>query len=177
MPDVTPPAKSTDIHRHGTMGQGGDTRRGETAMRPADHEKNPDARSTVPDAADTNVDHPDAPSTRRTYPGEGVVGLDADTGAGSTRPSHAPLNAPNAGPIRQPAPEHAAIDMGLQPKIKDGVNRVEDDLSADTPRLSVPTDQVGPAGGHTQTPELQDPNYTAATPGAKGRPANGRKQD
>lgn len=164
MHDHTPPSKSHDVHEHGTLGQGGDTRRGDFDAAARSRHTDPDARASAPDARDTNHDHPDAPGTRQSHPGEGLTGPAGDIGAGSTQPSQdAPSIAPGGKPIAAPAPQAAAADAGLRDRLKDGVNRVEDQTPGDSPRLSIPSDQLGPTGGHTHTPELSDPNYTAAS--------------
>ncbi|HSV12700.1 MAG TPA: CBS domain-containing protein [Tepidisphaeraceae bacterium] len=163
MPDVTPPSKGQDLRDNaGQLGEGGDTRRGEIGSR-GPRKPDPDTRPTEMPADITNVVRPGAPGTRISDPGEGVVGPDANIGGPTHRPADAKAAAPCGIPHVPPIPEQAAIEMGLQDAIKNGINRVEDDLSIGSPRLSVPSDRVGPENGRTGLPELQDPNFTAAS--------------
>jgi len=170
MADSTPPTKGQDIREHNRLGEGGDTRRGKFGSR-GPRKPDPDARPTEPPAEATNLVHPDAPGTRLSEPGEGVVGPDASTGGPTHRPTGAKAAAPGGIPHVPPIPEQAAIEMGLQENIKDGINRVEDDLSIGSPRLSVPSDRVGPEGGRTGVPELQDPKLHRQLRKPPGEPA------
>jgi CBS domain-containing protein len=162
MADSTPPTKGEDIRKHNRLGEGGDTRRGERGSH-GPRKPDPDKRPAIPPAEATNIVHPDAPGARISDPGEGVVGPDANIGGPTHRPAGAKAAAPGGIPHVPPIPEQAAIDMGIQENIKDGINRVEDDLSLGSARLSVPSDRIGPEGGRTGVPELQDPNFTAAS--------------
>ena len=129
------------------MGQGGDTRRGETDM--FRRGRSPDDRSTSPDAAATNHDHPSAPGTISSAPGGGI-GSGVGVPAGDT-----------------PAPSDTtgtpAAQQGL---INGGINRVEDQAYTSNPRLNAVADDAGP-GPSAGMPELQDPNFTAATERAR----------
>ena len=151
MQDPTPPTKRDDIREHGRLGEGGDTSRSVAPYARPD----PDARATSPDPAATNYNHPAVPGTQFATPGEGVV--TGDTEASSSSRSH---------PDHPPHVIHQHLGH-----IADGVNRVEDVVPGGEARLSMPTDEAGPSSHSVGVPELSDPNYSAATPGARGIPA------
>ena len=129
------------------MGQGGDTRRGETDL--FRRGRSPDDRSTSPAAADTNHDHPSAPGTIGGHPGGGL-----DSGAGT---------AVDSPPAAIDSTDMTDATRGL---LNGGVNRVEDQKFTAAPRLTPASDDAGPDPS-AGTPELQDPNYTAASERAK----------
>ena len=147
MADHTPPTKQAIEDRQGQLGQGGDTRRG--AIDNSRRGRNPDDRSTVPNAATTNHDHPTAPGVRSAAPGSGL-GSGAGTAVGTA----------------PPVPDTDGTPAAQQGLINGGINRVEDQSYTGNPRLNPPSDDAGP-GPSADTPELQDPNYTAATERAR----------
>ncbi len=149
MADFPHLARPGELHDHsGNTGAGGDTRVGKDdgMFRKG---RSPDDRSTVPDAAATNFEHPSAPGTITSAAGGGL-GSGVGTSAGDV-----------------PAPTDTdgtpAAQQGLA---NGGINRVEDQSYTSNPRLNPATDDAGP-GPSAGTPELQDPNYTAATERAK----------
>ncbi len=142
-------ARPGELHDHsGNTGSGGDTRIGkdEGMFRKG---RSPDDRATEPDAAATNHDHPSAPGAITTHAGGGL-----DSGVG---------RAEDAPPAPVDSSDMPAATAGLA---NGGINRVEDQAYTSNPRLNPPTDDAGP-GPSAGTPELQDPNYTAATERAK----------
>ena len=111
--------------------------------------RNPADRSTSPDAAATNHDHPAPPGSRSSVPGQGVA---ADAGA--------------AAGTAPPVPDTDGTPAAQQGLVAGGINSVEAQAYTRSPRLNPATDEAGP-GPSADTPELQDPNYTAATERAK----------
>lgn len=105
--------------------------------------RSPDDRSTEPDPSATNHDGP-------LSAGSGIAGA---PGVGTIESSDIETATPATDTVAHSTP---------QVHTRSGVNRVEDQSSKASPRLSIPSDEAGP-GPSAQTPELQDPNYTAET--------------
>ena len=134
-------ANPGDLPKAGGTGSGGDTPRGEPDVT-LGKDRDPAARSTSPDPASTNYSHPSTPGAIATHPGGGL-----DSGVGQA------IDTPGAATVTPEARQGASAG---------GINRVEDQASSGNPRLNPASDEAGP-GASEQTPELQDPNYTAAT--------------
>ena len=153
MADYTHLAKPGETSHVGGTGQEGTGAGGETRVGKDDgmfrKGRNPADRPTQPNAADTNHDHPSAPGALTTHAGGGL-----DSGVGEA------IDSP---PVAVDSTDMNAAATGL---INGGINRVEDQAYTSNPRLNPATDDAGP-GPSAGTPELQDPNYTAATERAK----------
>ncbi len=137
-------ARPGELHDHsGGTGSGGDNAPGELDL--SKRNKDPAARSTVPPASATNHDHPSAAGTITSHPGGGL-----DSGVGTA------IDSP-------PAPiDSSQMQDATRGLLNGGINRVEDQAFTGNDRLNPPTDEAGP-GPSAGTPELQDPNYTAAS--------------
>ena len=149
-PHLARPGENTHVGGTGQegTGAGGDSRIGKDdgMFRKG---RNPADRPTTLDAAATNHDHPSAPGAITGHAGGGL-----DSGVGTA------IDSP---PVAADTDGTPAAQQGLT---NGGINRVEDQNYTGNPRLNPATDEAGP-GPSAQTPELQDPNYTAASERAK----------